>query len=145
MKTEREMSIRRESGGEPHIRMFCCQYAGGGAAFDYDEPGDVISEIVPCAGKVDPQRLLKMFEGGADGALIVTCPPDECKMAEGNHRANRRAGYIRGILDEIGIGSERVEIVMPEADAESFETAVDDALARLRSLGPSILNKVSAV
>lgn len=142
MKSERDIEGQSNGNCRPHIRMFCCQCAGGGAALDYVEPDDVVLDLVPCAGKIDPQRLLKAFEGGADGVVIVGCPPGECRMAEGNLRANRRSGYVRGLLDEIGVGGHRVEIVLPEADAQAMCEAIEDSLKKIRSLGPSALNLV---
>ena len=142
MKTERDILGRDADGCRTGIYLYACQCAGGGAALDYVEPDDVAYEIVPCAGKVDPQRLLMAFEDGADGVVIVGCPPGECKMAEGNLRAGRRTGYVRGILDEIGVGGNRVEIVLPEATAEAMEKSISEALSKIKSLGRSALNLV---
>jgi F420-non-reducing hydrogenase iron-sulfur subunit len=142
MKAERDVDGSGGVGPQPNIHIFCCQCAGGGAALDYAEPEDVDFQLVPCAGKIDPQRLLKSMEGGADGVVIVGCPPGECKMAEGNLRASRRSGYVRGILDEIGVGGDRIEIVLPEAGQEALVGAIADAVTKIKSLGPSALNLV---
>ena len=139
MKTERDI-LRRDGGNlGSNILMFCCQCAGGGSALDYVEPDDVNFELVPCAGKIDAQRLMKAFEGGADGVVIVGCPPGECGMAEGNHRAHRRTGYVRGLLDEIGIGGDRIEIVMPQADMRAMVDSIDLAVSKIRNLGSTML------
>ncbi len=140
MKAERDVVGHGGASTRTSIYLYACQSAGSGAALDYVEADGVTYEIVPCAGKIDPHRLFKAFEGGADGVVIVGCPAGECKMAEGNLRAGRRSGYVRGVLDEIGIGGDRIEIVLPEASTEAMEKSIEQALTKIRSLGRSALN-----
>lgn len=146
MKTIENLEVReRLNEWQPNIRLFYCQCAGGGAALRMDPPEEFRSEIVPCTGKIDVQRLLKAFEGGADAIFIIGCPPGECKMAEGNLRAGKRALQTRRILEEIGLDGDRIEVLMPEANAESLQGAVDSIKERVKNLGPSALNLVDMV
>ena len=59
---------------------------------------------LPCSGKVDIPYLVKAFETGADGVVLVTCKESECKHLEGNMRANKRLEVVDSLLEEIGIG-----------------------------------------
>ena len=63
---------------------------------------------LPCSGKVDLLYLLKAFETGADGLALITCPRNECRNPEGNLRASRRAEETNRLLEEAGMGRERV-------------------------------------
>lgn len=63
---------------------------------------------VPCSGKVTLPYLLKALEKGADGVVIATCVPQECRHLEGNLRAARRAEAADGLAEEIGLGRGRV-------------------------------------
>jgi coenzyme F420-reducing hydrogenase delta subunit len=102
MKTADDIKVQSEryKDWQPRIRLFCCQCAGGGAALRMDMPDEFLSEFVPFTSKIDLQHLLKTFEGGADAVFIIGCPPGECKMAEGNLRAEIRAAGARRMLDE---------------------------------------------
>jgi coenzyme F420-reducing hydrogenase delta subunit len=66
---------------------------------------------LPCSGKVDIPYLLKAFETGADGVVIVTCKLGECQHVEGNMRAHKRAGSVESLLEEIGMGAGRMAII----------------------------------
>ncbi len=60
---------------------------------------------LPCSGKVDVPYLVKAFETGADGVVIVTCELGKCRHLEGNMRAEKRAEAVDSLLEEIGAGT----------------------------------------
>jgi coenzyme F420-reducing hydrogenase delta subunit len=64
--------------------------------------------IVPCTGRLQPEHLLRPLEAGADLVAVIACQEDNCHYAEGSCRANRRCAYVGGLLDEIGLGSDRL-------------------------------------
>ncbi len=66
---------------------------------------------LPCSGKVDVPYLIKAFETGADGAVIVTCKIEECTYLEGNLRAVKRGEAVDKLLEEIGYGTGRMEVI----------------------------------
>ncbi len=66
---------------------------------------------LPCSGKLDLLYLIKAFETGADGAVIVTCKLNECRSFEGNLRARKRAEAVDSLLEEIGMGSGRMAVI----------------------------------
>ena len=99
----------------PKIITFCCNHSAYEAAdlagrlnLSYPEGINIIR--VPCSGKVDIYHILKAFEKGADGVLVLACYEDNCKYLHGNIRAGKRVKYIKGLLEELGIEKERVEI-----------------------------------
>jgi coenzyme F420-reducing hydrogenase delta subunit len=67
---------------------------------------------LPCSGKIDIPYLVKAFETGADGAVIVTCKKGECKHLEGNLRAEKRAQAVESLLEEIGMDKGRMAVIM---------------------------------
>jgi F420-non-reducing hydrogenase iron-sulfur subunit len=74
--------------------------------------GDELKFIsVPCSGKVDLLYLLKLFETGADGVMLMTCKEGECRYLEGNLRARRRVDAVDMLLEEIGLGRGRIAII----------------------------------
>jgi len=98
---------------------------------------------VPCSGKLQPEHLLKAFEAGADLVVVLTCPNGECRYLEGRRRIERRVEYVRGLLDEIGIGGKRLLLLDRPDDA-----SISDgwrALAEADDLAPSPLGANSEV
>ncbi|MGD0745766.1 MAG: hydrogenase iron-sulfur subunit [Verrucomicrobiota bacterium] len=74
--------------------------------------GDAVKAIgLPCSGKVDVPYLMKAFETGADGVVVVTCKKDECRHFEGSPRAHKRAEAVELLLEEIGMGAGRMAVV----------------------------------
>ncbi|MGA2501350.1 MAG: hydrogenase iron-sulfur subunit, partial [Tepidisphaeraceae bacterium] len=68
-------------------------------------PTAVDEVIVPCAGRLQPEHLLRIFEAGTDLLCVVACEEDNCHNLEGSCRATRRVRYVQGMLDEIGLGA----------------------------------------
>ena len=66
---------------------------------------------LPCSGKADIPYLVKAFETGADGVVIVTCELGQCRHLEGNMRAEKRAEAVDKLLEEIGAGTGRITAI----------------------------------
>jgi coenzyme F420-reducing hydrogenase delta subunit len=71
---------------------------------------------LPCSGKVNLLYLLKAFENGADGVILITCNRGECRFLEGNLRAHKRAEAVDAMLEEIGLGRGRMRVVQGKKD-----------------------------
>ena len=100
---------------DPHIVSFCCHNCTSCAKDTLNSTREKYSinlKLVkmPCTGKVEILYLLKAFEEGADGVFVVGCPEGECHYLEGNIRTKRRVKFTQKILDEIGIGGNRVHM-----------------------------------
>lgn len=98
----------------PKIVAFCCYHSGLGAAemagFQRKKLSAGLRIVrIPCGGKLDVFYVLKAFENGADGVVIVTCPPDSCRYLRGNIRVSLRLQYLHKLLEELGIDKRRVQ------------------------------------
>ena len=97
------------------LYIFYCSNCLDGAEFDRiirEEEGVEYTLIsLPCSGKADLLYLLKAFETGADGLALVTCPKNECHYLEGNLRAPKRAQEANRLLEEMGMGHDRVIVL----------------------------------
>ena len=90
---------------------------------------------LPCSGKIDIPYLIKAFETGADGAVIVTCKQSECQHLEGNLRANKRAEAVNSLLDEIGMGKGRMSVIMlKDGGVEQAIGEIKEFIGRVRNL-----------
>jgi len=128
---------------EPLIVSFCCHYCAYTAAdmagsMRQCYPPNVHIIRVPCSGKVDAQHLMTAFQKGADGVYVAGCLEGDCHFKNGNTRAARRVAYVKKLLDEIGIGGDRLEMVTLSAGmGERFAQTAQDFTERIRQLGPN--------
>ncbi len=131
---------------EPVIVAFCCHYCAYTAADVAGSqricyPANVKIIRVPCSGKVDAIHMLKAFERGADCVIVEGCLEGDCHFKTGNILAAKRVSYVQKLLDEIGIGGERLKLVLMSAGMGDFfaETA-KKITEEIRDLGPSPIN-----
>ncbi len=128
---------------EPVIVAFCCHYCAytaadmaGSQRLPY--PPNVKIIQVPCSGKVDALHIVTAFEKGADGVYVAGCLEGDCHFKKGNSRAARRVAYVKQYLTEIGIESERLEMVnMSAGMGQRFAQVATEITEKIRKLGPS--------
>ncbi|MFO8084662.1 MAG: hydrogenase iron-sulfur subunit [Desulfobacterales bacterium] len=131
---------------EPIIVAFCCHYCAYTAADMAGSqricyPANVKIIRVPCSGKVDEIHMLKAFENGADGVVVAGCLEGDCHFKTGNIRAAKRVSYVKKLLDEIGIGGERLEMTLMSAGmGNRFAEKANEITEKIRELGPSPVN-----
>jgi F420-non-reducing hydrogenase iron-sulfur subunit len=133
---------------EPEITAFYCIYCGYMAAdtagaLQIQYPANVKFVRLPCTGKTDIRYLLEAFEQGADGVYVVACPIGNCHHVRGNERGLARVERAKKILDEIGLGGERLDMFfMSGSQGHAFAMAAQEMTERVRALGPSPLKLV---
>jgi len=102
------------------IVLFYCANALDAAALrkSAGETGedDIKTVSLPCSGKVNLLYLLKAFEKGADGVVLVTCHHGDCKFIEGNLRAQKRAEAVDALLDESGMGRGHMRMIQKNTE-----------------------------
>ncbi len=77
--------------------------------------------------------------------LIVGCLEGGCHFIEGNLRAKRRTDHLRDMLDEIGVGRERLRMVnLSAAMAPTFVQSVNEMVQTIEGLGPNPLKACDA-
>ncbi len=138
------MNKNRDTAFEPRIVGFLCNwcsYAGadkaGTAQMTYSPNVDIIK--VMCSGRIDPQFIMKAFEKGADGVIILACHPGDCHYKEGNYRAMQRYQMLLGLLTQFGIEEKRCRFDCVSAgEADKFVEVIEEMVNRIRDLGPVI-------
>lgn len=132
-------------GFEPNLVAFCCHYCAYAAAdlagtMRLEYPTNVRIIKIPCSGKIDVVHLLRAFEDEADGVYVAGCEEGSCHFLEGNYRAKKRVRYAKKILDEIGLGSDRLEMYnMSASMGQRFAEVAKEMTERIKELGPSPL------
>ena len=131
---------------EPEIMAFCCTYCAYTAAdlagsMRLRYPPNVKIIKMPCTGKIDPLYIMRAFEKGADGVYVAGCHEGNCHFLEGNINAKRRVTHLKKVLDEIGVGGDRLEMYnMSAAEGPRFAQVANEFTQRIRDLGPSPLS-----
>jgi len=101
-------------------------------------PPNVKIVRVPCTGKVDAIHIMRALQKGADGVYVAGCLEGDCHFKDGNIKAARRVKHVKGILEEIGIGGDRVEMILMSAGmGERFARTANEFTERIKQLGPN--------
>lgn len=131
---------------EPEITAFYCIYCGYMAAdtagaLNLQYPANIKFVRLPCTGKTDIRYLLEAFEQGADGVYVIACPIGNCHHVRGNERGLARLKRAKKILDDIGIGGDRLDMFfMSGSQGQVFAQAAQTMTERIRRMGPNPLN-----
>jgi coenzyme F420-reducing hydrogenase delta subunit len=132
-----------ENSFEPVILAFCCEYCSYHAAdlagsLRLSYPPNVRIIRTQCSGRVDTMSVLAAFENGVDGVMVTGCMEGDCHFLEGNLRARKRVTHMKKLLDEAGVGGDRVEMFnISAAMGKKFADSVAAFTERIRKLGPS--------
>jgi len=132
---------------EPEVVVLYCQHCVGEGAqvtleSDRASGFSVRAVMMPCSSKVEVPYVLKILERGADTVEVIACPEKACRFLFGSARTEKRIDYIRGLLEEIGIGSERVGICRGSGLSGKELVALAGTRAdAVRELGPNPMKK----
>ena len=122
-----------------NITAFCCF----NSLYGYNANGTTVKAFVrglhkvelPCSSRVDPLHVLKAFENGADGVIIIACPESMCRMQKGSRHAAKRIDYIKQLMSESGLNPDRLMMFHPNIpSAGKLEDIVAEAKAVLEKM-----------
>lgn len=134
---------------EPIIVAFACHYCAYSAAdvagtMRMDYPANVKIIKLPCTGKLDSIHVMRALQKGADGVLVAGCLDGDCHFKNGNVRAEKKVGYLQGLLDEIGIDGRRVKMIKVSAgQGAQFAQLASEFTEKIRGLGPNPIKEGS--
>ena len=87
---------------------------------------------VMCLGQISPGIILKALEKGADGILLLGCPPGECHFEFGNRRAEEVFAEVKELAALLGYKDEQCKLDWISAgDGEAFVNKVQTFIAGL--------------
>ena len=127
---------------EPRIVGFLCNwcsYTGAdlaGTSRMKSAPNLRVIRLM-CSGRVDPSFILRAFQLGADGVLVMGCHPGDCHYQEGNFKALRRVLLLKRVLRDFGIDERRLRLEwVSAAEGEKFSKISTEFTEEVRALGP---------
>jgi coenzyme F420-reducing hydrogenase delta subunit len=121
----------------PKVIVFTCNWgayggleAAGAQQLSYSSAVRPIK--VMCLGRLSPGIILKAFQKGASGVLLLGCPPGECHYEFGNRRAEQVVQEARDLVALLGYSRESIELAWIAAgEGEAFADQVRGFLDRL--------------
>ena len=102
--------MRRGHGvdGETRVVIFACGWnaydslqAAGKQHLNYP-PGARFLKV-DCLGQIGASVILKAFEKGADGVMLIGCTPEECHYEFGSRRASDLFEEVREVAKLLGL------------------------------------------
>jgi len=90
-----------------------------------------------CSGRVDPAFVLKAFQLGADGVIVMGCHLGDCHYQEGNYKTIRRIPFLKRLVKDFGIDPRRLRLEWVSAsEGDRFAAVVNEMTEEIRALGP---------
>ena len=134
-----------DNGFQPEVTLAYCRRAFGAG----QEPPQgrragggfsVRLMMLPCSSKLQLPHLLRILEQGADALEVVACPEGACQFLQGNQRADKRIAYARNLLDQVGMGAERLGITRAAGlDLDGLLECAGRRAQLVRDLGPNAM------
>src|SRR5512136_2062396 len=97
-------------------------------------PANIRAIRVPCSGRVSPELIMRSFDQGADGVLVLGCHIGECHYDTGNHRAAKRIPILNKLMAYAGLEPERLHLDWVSAsEGERFSHIATEFVERVRA------------
>jgi F420-non-reducing hydrogenase iron-sulfur subunit len=124
----------------PKITVFHCINAFSETSWPSVDGKDFEIKFIklPCSSMIKDVFLLRAFEAGADGVVVLVCPEGQCRYVEGNIRAKKRVAWVQNLMDDIGIDGRRLSLSNIAArDTAAATQIIDGVMKNLAELGPN--------
>lgn len=118
---------------------YCCYNAAGQAGLTL--PANFRLMRVMCIGRINQALILRAFERGADGVIVLECEDSDCRYGPGPEVGHTNVARVRQLLHYLGIGQERlVERTFQAHQRDAFVAVIHDFAGRIAALGPNPAN-----
>ena len=139
IKVKKKINIKFE----PDILVFCCNwcsYAGadlaGVSRFQY--PPNIRIIRVMCSSRVEPTSILKAFNIGIDGVLVIGCHKGDCHYITGIDKTIVRMKHLAHLLKMIGIEEDRFQLdSISASEGKKFSELITEFTETVKNLGES--------
>lgn len=148
VSTLEAMLAKANRAGEMNIVVFACNWDGlscveAAAQEKLSYPTSVRVVRMPCLSRVHAGLILKAFELGAGGVMLLGCKPGECHYNSSPDVIKEQYEKARGVLGLLGVEADRLVIAdLSAGDGSGFVKSVtsfihDVERMRARSLARS--------
>lgn len=126
-----------------NIVVFACNWDGlscveAAAQKGLYYPASVKVVRVSCLSRVHSGLLLKAFELGADGVMLLGCEPGNCNFEIDPAITGREYEKTRNVLELLGLRENRLALVrLPRGDGKGFVKQVNNFIADIERTQPA--------
>ena len=114
---------------------FACYNAAGMTGMSM--PANFHLIRVMCIGRINQALILRAFEFGADGVILLECTDEDCRYGPGPEVGHENVHRVRRILHLLGIRQERlVERTFGAHEKEELVRTLRNFTEEMRALGP---------
>lgn len=115
---------------------FACLNAAGMAQLEM--PSDYSFIRVMCIGRINQALILRAFEHGADGVILLECKDEDCRYGPGPEVGHSNVEKVRKLLHLLGIGQSRlVERSFAAHETKELVQALWDFSEQVQARGPN--------
>jgi F420-non-reducing hydrogenase iron-sulfur subunit len=126
-----------------NVVVFTCNWDGlscveAAAQKRLSYPASVKVVRVSCLSRVHSGLILKAFELGANGVMLLGCSPGNCHFEIDARLIEREYDKTRNILGLLGLREERLALIrLPGGDGAGFVKQVIDFIAGIEQAEPA--------
>jgi coenzyme F420-reducing hydrogenase delta subunit len=114
---------------------FACYNAAGMAQMKMPDNFRLIR--VMCIGRINQALILRAFEYGADGVILLECKDEDCRYGPGPEVGHENIKRVRRLLHLLGIRQERlIERNFGAHERSELASALRDFAGAVDVLGP---------
>ncbi len=114
---------------------FACYNAAGMTGMSM--PANFHLIRVMCIGRINQALILRAFEFGADGVILLECTDEDCRYGPGPEVGHENVHRVRRILHLLGIRQERlVERTFGAHEKEELVRTLWNFREEVEALGP---------
>jgi coenzyme F420-reducing hydrogenase delta subunit len=115
---------------------FACFNAAGMAHLKMPENYKFIR--VMCIGRINQALILRAFEYGADGVILLECEDEDCRYGPGPEVGHSNVERVRKLLHLLGIGQSRlVERSFGAHEKSELVKSLWDFSEHIEAMGPN--------
>ncbi|MBW1710197.1 MAG: hydrogenase iron-sulfur subunit [Deltaproteobacteria bacterium] len=113
---------------------FACYNAAGMARMKLPPNFRLIR--VMCIGRINQALILRAFEFGADGVILLECKDEDCRYGPGPEVGHTNVEKVRKLIHLLGIGQDRlVERSFAAHEKEELVKALWNFAGQIEALG----------
>jgi F420-non-reducing hydrogenase iron-sulfur subunit len=115
---------------------YACYNAAGMARMEM--PPNLRMMRVMCIGRINQALILRAFEYGADGVILLECKDEDCRYGPGPEVGHTNVQRVRNLLHYLGIGQRRlVEANFAAHEKEKMVTVLWKFAEQIEIMGPN--------
>jgi coenzyme F420-reducing hydrogenase delta subunit len=124
--------------------VFACNWDGlscieVAAQSGLEYPASVRVVRVSCLSRLHHGLMLKAFELGADGVMLLGCDPGKCQYDADSSRIEHEYGKARAILSMLGLGEDRLALShLSRGDGSGFVKQVTEFVREVERKRPPV-------